>query len=69
MFPLGDAVKGGFVLDRARTLKKAAQGNNWPVACQARTLEVSGVLQKQGIMEISIDTRGGEGSLGLGVGF
>lgn len=28
---LEDVVKGGFVLDRAGTLKKAIQGNDWPL--------------------------------------
>lgn len=58
LLPLGDVVKGGFVLGWVGTLKKATQGNDWPVAHQARTLEVSGVLQKQGTMEPSTDTGG-----------
>lgn len=56
LLPLGDGVKGRFVLGWVGTLKKAAQGNDWPVAHQARVLEVSGALQKQGIMETSTDT-------------
>lgn len=36
-------------------MKKAAQRNDWPIARQIRTLEVSGVLQKQGIMETRTD--------------
>lgn len=43
------------MLDRAGTLKKAAQGNDWPIAFQVRTLEVSWILQKQGIMETRTD--------------
>lgn len=58
-------MKGEFVLDRAGTLKKAAQGNDWSIARQARTLEVSGLLQKQGIMETSTDT-GSQPEVGKG---
>lgn len=43
------------MLDRSGTLKKAAQENDWPIALQVRTLEVSGVLQKQGIMKTRTD--------------